>query len=563
MLRIPSVSFTPRKDTGLPTPRPEPVSLLLAPLRVRALTALTLACSAACAAAQGIPGLTTLPGRPTLPALPGVRDVWGGSTPTLPTLPVLPPMPSLQDVDPSLLTGTRNDPPPTYTRRNVFSFPDERLGVLTRGKWPILEVINVEQQAEWQKNAAICRQQQQGRAPAGGAVNCPQHEWTVPLSLESESRDAATGIRRAWQRFEDRYWWRAQTNLNNTSMVPVNCWLGLGLGGLDTRPATVRTTVDRSDVPDVLAGKIPTSTPENNLYLDSYWPLPRVPPGDFCDGLHWKVNLMYLPGGCTYIFGVRTFCLQGNDAVTGPGVAPIYFNMGEAQGRVFDAMQHAATVYYPQYQADALAEMLPPKRKALFMLPWNSHLPGQGAMVAPVMNQDVSLTQFTDLAQRAGDALGDVYRPTSPLYYFQSVKRLPALDVFSLPGRTDLLGSPPSVWKFEEFKRTLGPSNPVYYDLFGYATWFQTWNQLDAAILPEPLSARPLRTLTFFAGAIDHYVDFSGIHEVPVPTGVLVPPYHLPFLNYRVHYTWTSVPEGYDIPRVSGTPAFDYGPVVR
>ena len=101
---------------------------------------------------------------------------------------------SISDVDPSLLGGTKNDPPPTYTRKNVFSFPDERLGVLTKGKWPIMEVINVEQQAEWQKNAAACRQQQQGKTPAGGAVSCPQYEWTVPLSLESESKDAATGI---------------------------------------------------------------------------------------------------------------------------------------------------------------------------------------------------------------------------------------------------------------------------------------------------------------------------------------------------------------------------------
>jgi hypothetical protein len=510
--------------------------------------------------AQNIPGITQPPSETEFPALPG--DTWGGSLPAPPSLPALPNFPSLTDFDPNKLTkdfaGQRQDPKPGYFLKGIFSLPDYRLGSLTQGKWPLLEVIDADKWRLWQQNAAKCRSEKNHQSQ-----ECPQYEWTVPMSLEGESKDAATGIRRAWQRFEERYWWRAQTALNAEAAIPINCWAGLGQGNLNPTPATVKTTVDSQDIPATLRGKIKTSQPENELHLDSYSLFPQVPSSDFCDSLGWHLSVTFIPGGCTYVFGMKTFCLQGNDRVTGPGVAPLYFNMGEAQNRVFKAMQHAATVYYPQYQLDVLKELTPPKRKALFMLPWSSHAPSGGAMIAPVMNQDVSLTQFHKLSQRAGQALGGLYQITSPLYYFQGIKRARALDIFTLPGRNDLLKSPPGVWKFEEFKRELGPSNPLYYELFGYTTFFQVWNQLDTTILPEVAAARSLRILTYWATAIDTHIDFSGVKTVPVPTGVLVPPYNLPFFNYRVHFTWTSAPEGYNIPRVQGSPTLDYQGVMR
>ncbi|WP_157463867.1 hypothetical protein [Deinococcus pimensis] len=441
----------------------------------------------------------------------------------------------------------------------MFSLVDTRLGTLERGKWPMVEVIDAERLRERQRNPRAC----QDRRGEGANASCGPYEWTVPMSLLNESVDAATGLRRAWQRFEERTWWRAHTALNMETAVPLHCWAGLGAGNLLTTRSTVRTTIDPRDIAPQLVGRIRTSTPDNALHLDDYTVLPQVPPRDFCDDLPWQPRVMYVPGGCTYVLGTRVFCLQGRDAVTGPGAAPLSFDMNEARKRVTDALRHAGRVYYPWYQADALAELTPPRRKALFMLPWASHAPGAGALVTPVMNDDVSLTQYHDLARRAGEALGGVYRTLSAPYYFQVAGRSRALDALAQAGRADLARGAPGAWKFEEFKRELGPGHPASYDRFGYATWFQVWNQLDATVLPEPAGARALRTLTYWAGAIDTYVDLGGVRTVPVPTGVLVPPYHLPFVNYRVHFTWVSVPEGYGIPRVQGSPAFDYGPLVR
>lgn len=501
-----------------------------------------------------LPALPTS-GRFTLPSLPTDVSSDGATWPTL------------SDLDPDRLKDQATKEPskddPAYKLLHILSLPDQRLGTATKGKWPLVEVIDTTNLATWQKSAAACRQVQEGTFKGKTPPDCPQYEWTVPFSLESESKDAGTGIRQAWQRFEERYWWRTQTSLNNATLVPLFCWAGINMGGLSTRSAQVQVTNDPADVPAPLSEKVPTSTPQNKLYLDDYWPLPQVSASDFCDGLSFNPALMYFPGGCLYLFGVQLSCVQGNSPVTGPGVSPIWFNSGEASRRVQSAMAHAATTYYPQYQADALKELLPPKRKALFVLPWRSHLPGDGAIIAPVLNASVKLQPYLEMSKTAADALGSIYKPLSPLYYFQNVKHIPALALLGLPGRKDLVGSPPTAWKFEEFKRNLPPTNPAFYDQFGYVTFFQTWNQFDTTIVPEPLTARPLRTLTFAAAAIDTYIDWRGVTPVPNPTAVLVPPYNLPFAGYRLHYTWASVPDGYEIPRVQGLPAFDYDKVVR
>ena len=457
--------------------------------------------------AQGFPATPAL--KLPLPTLPP----FNAPVQALPSLPALPQF-TPADLDPNApaLQQAAEETPgtddPNYQLTHLYSLPDLRLGTLKSEKWPMLEVIDTARLATWNKTAAECRSVRAGTFQGGKTPPaCLPFEWTVPISLASGAEDAATGLRRVWQRFEERYWWRAQTALNNETLLPLLCLAGVGGGRLSTTAVTQRTTVQPEDLPGPLRTKVATSTPVNSFFLDSYGLLPQVPPGEFCDQLPYRPTVMFIPGGCTYVLGVRTFCLSGNSTVTGPGVAPLYFNMGAATSRVEDAMSHAATVYYPEYQADALEELLPPKRASLFVLPWHSLLPGEGAMIAPVMNNDASLTQFHDLSRVAGNQLTGLYKLLSPLYYFQGQSHPRALDVLGLPGRKDLLGSPPTAWKFEEFKRTLAPTNPVYYDLFGYMNFFQTWNQFDTAVLPEPALARPFRTLSYGATAIDSYLD--------------------------------------------------------
>ena len=47
---------------------------------------------------------------------------------------------------------------------------------------------------------------------------------------------------------------------------------------------------------------------------------------------------------------------------------------------------------------------------------------------------------------------------------------------------------------------------------------------------------------------------------VPLPAPVLIKEFALglPYAGLQTHFTWQSVPEGYEVPRVSGVPLIDY-----
>jgi hypothetical protein len=135
--------------------------------------------------------------------------------------------------------------------------------------------------------------------------------------------------------------------------------------------------------------------------------------------------------------------------------------------------------------------------------------------------------------------------------------------LFTLPGRTDIVAGAPGVWKLEEMKRWLGVSNLAFYEQFGYTTFFSAFNTFDTTILPEDNLGKVLRPLVFYAVGLNLHIDFTGIwvdgNIAPIP----VKPFLLPFAGPRMRYTWTSVPEGYQIPYVQNDPLFDYRGVLR
>lgn len=427
-------------------------------------------------------------------------------------------------------TNTSTYAPPPSPPKAVFSFPDLRLGTLPKGKTPFLEV----------------------RSNDG--------TWTVPFSTVDASRTAATKLRRAWQRFEERAYWRAHTELNNLTAVPTLCLAGLGAGRLEPKLENARVTVSSSDVPASLRGKVNISEPNPRLHLDAYLPLPQVPPADFCDDLTLSPRLMYLPGGCTYLLGKKVLCLNGSTRATGPGASPLWFDDAEAGRRVASALKRVAASYAPQYARDVVAAL---STNGLAVLPWASLAPGGGAFLAPVANGNVDPTPVLNLADRAGRALGGLHALTSRAYFLRPPGSAAVLRAHLAPGRTDVLASPPGVWAFEAFKRELPPASLPVYERVGYATFFQAWSEFETLLLPTLTAARPLRTLTFHAVALDTYLSLAGVKVVPVPIGIPVPPYLIPYAGPRTTFTWASVPEGYEVPRVKGAPAFDYRGVLR
>lgn len=521
---------------------------------------LTLLVGMSLASALDLPALPPLPGLPALPSLP-----------TVPSLPTYPRLPNLSDVQkpPPPAVGqpgklpSSNDAPDYGGVRHLLSGLDTRLETVPKGKVPYLTLMDVDNFRTYQRNGEACRAQR----VQGGAVDpqqCPKFEWQAPYGTVQDSQGVAKDLRQAWQRLEDRYYWRAMVELNNPAMLLTHCVVDLGTG-LKTKAPTVKTNVPPGVIPKQLAGKIDVRQPHNDLNLDTYGLLPQVPNRDYCEGLTPALlPIMFLPGTCFYVLGVKTFCIEGTTQTLNPlAPRPIAFDHAEVQARLKRAIEKAHTTYLLDYQTDALKALFSKDRKFFFALPWRSNLPGEGAFVAPVMNTDTSLTQFTRLAQEVRNRLGGTVGANAAPYYFQFAYRSPTLNVHTLPGSKDVLRTPPGIWQLEEFKRTLGPSSLPYYELFGYSTFFQAWNELKTLTLPEPMAAKALRPILYYAFGNNVYLP-SG--TVPIPAPVPIEPYHLtglPFAGPQMLFDWVSVPEGYSIPRVQGTPLFDYAPLLR
>lgn len=193
-------------------------------------------------------------------------------------------------------------------------------------------------------------------------------------------------------------------------------------------------------------------------------------------------------------------------------------------------------------------------------------MPGDGAVIAPVMNQTVSLKPITDLANSVRQKYQSqndtkLFALNSVPYYFQSVTRSPTLSLHGLPNRADVLTSPPGVWLFEEYKRTLPVTNLPYQERFGYTSFFMAYNEVKATTLPESPTAKALRPIVYHATGIIQDVFSS----YPLPQPMRIPEYMagLPYAGVQTRYDWKSVPEGYGIPRVTGEPVLNYEQVIR
>lgn len=557
-----------------------------APLVAGSILALSLSlCGQAQAADTGsllcvkdlvpLPSLPNLPGLPTIPELPCLPQLPG--VPNLTELPTLPSLPDASSLATSVLQDAGSSTPapgdtgaskPDYSSTvNMFSFPDIRFEALPKGKLPYLGVKVIPNLQKYQQNASTCRDALINQKPAP-ADKCPQYEWKVPYSLEADSISSARDLRAAWQRFEDRYYWRAIIELNNPVSLITHCLISVGNGVNPTAPRA-KTHLPAGAFPSALDGKLPTSEADPQLHLDSYLPWPQVPASDYCGGITPDLWPMYLAGRCFFTpWGTRLFCIEGDTVTLNPlAPRPIAFDMNRARDRVASAVKKAHTDYLVDYQEDTIKALLldPDKRKYFFPLPWQSNVPGDGAVIAPIMNTSLSLTQFSDLAKTAKAKLGGLIGTNAYPYYFQWAYQSPSLLIHALPGRHEALGTPPGLWQLEEFKRLLSATSAPLQERLGYATFYQAWNELKTTFLPEDVAAKALRPVTYLARGDNIILSWPPV-TVPLPAPVPISPYYpigLPFVGPQMQFDWISVPEGYSIPRVKGQPLFDYAPLLK
>ena len=362
------------------------------------------------------------------------------------------------------------------------------------------------------RNLALCRQRDYQR--------CPPFEWNVPFMPEAVAQKLERGLSEAWNRFNARAYWRIQTELGGIGAQLVNCTVGL-------------TNLD------VLLGAW-----DRQLIRD-------MPAEDFCDDLYPDITL-YIP---TFCFLMDTFTF--------------WDRVGEAYRR---GLEHAMTVYYPQYWRQVLELIATNIPLALWWDGVYPVLPGQlsGLVLQPIAGLP-NPQQYVNLALEAQrtDLRGFAY----------ILARYPFLDLLGgstlgklnqavrrLPLEADRDGAP-GLPALEELKRTLsnresvfsrplqwadalgqgpapqgssGAATPYEYAGVGHAVILGLQASFVIEVSPRvPIFWRSCLTET--------------IPPVPVPIPVPMP---LVLMGARVDTSWQSVPEGYAIRNLVGTPRF-------
>lgn len=449
-----------------------------------------------------------------------------------------------------LLVGARAaaEDAPNYDRQNIYNTTN-----LT--PLPHASFINVQRLTAYKDCVAQAQTEDAKK-------RCEKYQFQVPYSMADETVRVGKDMRQAWQRLEDRYYWRAMLNLNNPAMYISHCLIDFGQNREADKPETIINTND-SMYPKELAGKIPQQDIKDKLRMDSYSILPNVPNSDYCDGVNLDFTIMYLPGTCIYLGSSKLFCIEGDQETLNPlAPKPIGFLYEEALNRVRAATGHAEQEYQKQYQQDILQAIKPTAK--FFPLLWDTML--SGALIAPaqtLLPDSPLLTALTQKAVAAGNQLDGVFKATAPVYYAQGLTSnavtLP-LRVHVLPGKKDVLvnPNPPGVWKLEEFKRTFPQEPSAIYERFGYTNLFSAWTRPTVKLLPEPLEAKPLRQMIYMATGANVYLP--NFVPVPMPAPIWIKEFGagLPYAGLQTHFTWHSVAEGYEVPQVSGVPPVDY-----
>jgi len=584
---------------------------------------------------------------------------------------------------PFLALALASSPGPQYPdwTQYLLSAPDYRLDQVLKVRWPYVEVLRKDRLREYQRGPC-----DPAKDPGGCRDRMPwpqaqAHEFRLPLSSLEATREVARDLRKAWQRFEERYYWRVITELNNPAFWFAYC--AVGLKGPDLMPSAelVDILVPSEALDPALKDKLPADTnwgkwaSAGKHRLENYYPVPQIPREDFCDDLGMNLlPIMYIPG--------FKILIQGQEIFRTPGYPsrPLWFNEAEANARVERAMQHVWERYYPQYLEETSRILLTPRPsdpasflsslgltdyrnlgapKVYLPVPWQGHLLGGGAVVAPVYTELVprdprrlenELRQINFwmhyVVNKAGSELEKLYayvhfyRALERLFNSKAVFGIPGMDAVKAALRSFLdravritlgaipatractgdldavmscatralmgvdalikagkdvayltggkpMGEPikgeresPGLWKFEEAKRWLPPSSLPVYEAFGYTTFFQAMNLLEVTNIPDmrnlDLSKVDLGNWAGFAWSqlsrlivywhvpitVDIRVEYCPPCVLAYPSLPLegpaqplgVPPYTLPFAAERTHWRWVSVPEGYEIPGVRGTP---------
>jgi hypothetical protein len=235
---------------------------------------------------------------------------------------------------------------------------------------------------------------------------------------------------------------------------------------------------------------------------------------------------------------------------------------------------------------------------------WSGALLGSGALLTPVVRL-VGLPKVKDDLEAVWKAIRDARYADGDLNKVKELYFVPSLQaLLSRAGLGGILALPQvaegarvqvlslfqgskyrsqvarGIWPLEELKRWFPPSRPEVHEALGYTTYFQVFGKLDFTPLPDPgarwspgeyAGVSFVRSLHIWnVPLIIDYDNPVAVIVVPFPPFVIIipsvypdfenvrpifiPPYVIFYAGPRYYYDWVSVPEGYPIPRVKGTP---------
>jgi hypothetical protein len=440
------------------------------------------------------------------------------------------------------------------------------------------------------------------------------YEWHLPLSTLEATRSVAWGLILAWQRLEERTYWHVLTRINyQAGSTEARCKALDSLTHLygdifrGSKPeVSVGVAPEhlpagfKPPLPFVAAAADKTFRMERYTYY--YIGGTGIKSAEYCDGVGAGDSPIYpyKPGFCVKRFGQKV-CTPNYPE-------PLYIDMEEFKGRARRGMAHAARSYVPDYEravvnavrprgdltgfARALAQGRVQDPEIFAPADWSGALLGSGALVAPVIRlvelPDVKgdLEAIWNTIRRAKyndddlNKLKELYFVPSfkgllsriglsgavPLPQVAEVARVQALDLLQGPRYRSEVSR--GIWPLEEVKRWFPPSRPEVHEALGYTTYFQVFGKMDFTVLPDPKAAWGtaeygpvvfVRSLHIWNTPL--IIDFdtpTGIPvvypDVPNIRPIFIPPYMIFYFAPRYYYDWVSVPEGYPIPRVKGTP---------
>ena len=342
--------------------------------------------------------------------------------------------------------------------------------------------------------------------------NCPNKAkcddtTTHVINLESQAFELEKALSSAWNRYDARVYWRAQTAINQPMQL-ANCLIG----GFDTR-----------------LGAWSGSAIEN------------LPSGDFCDEIPFDPT--WAPGIC------------------GIGSGLLYLDVPKAARTVVEAQAHGLRKYYPDYIKDSLKAVVTRFPTALY--PDGLLLTSlKGRAVQALMPPTPNIGLYAKLLQDAQQAetRGAAYLLSANPLLQSSVRPLlrslptdqwdlnyPGLRGIELLKAVSTRTAIFERWgQFADNKAFGGTPEPSGesgvstvddHARYGHATFMEVHPEVVAEVSPR------MPTLGLFCFAI--VVGPPWVIPVPLPP-LPIPLFHAG--EVRLDTRWYSVPEGYALP---------------